>query len=119
MTNITYLKVLLVVEDDEGLQRQLKWAYEGYQVVCASDRGQAIEALRAHEPAVLTLDLGLPPDPDGTDEGFAALEEILRLKPDTKVIVASGHGAREARSRRSPWALMISTRNPSTSMSSA
>jgi two-component system NtrC family response regulator len=96
MTNITYLKVLVVVEDDEGLQRQLKWAYEGYEVVCASDRAQAIEALRAREPAVVTLDLGLPPDPDGTDEGFAALEEILRLKPDTKVIVASGHGARES-----------------------
>src|SRR5437868_12086014 len=96
MTDAIEPKVLLVVEDDEGLQRQLKWAYEGYQVVCASDRGQAIEALRAHEPAVVTLDLGLPPDPDGTDEGFAALEEILRLKPDTKVIVATGHGARES-----------------------
>jgi two-component system NtrC family response regulator len=89
-------KVLLVVEDDEGLQRQLKWAYDGYEVVCASDRAQAIEALRAHEPAVVTLDLGLPPDPDGTDEGFAVLGEILRLKPDTKVIVASGHGAPES-----------------------
>jgi two-component system NtrC family response regulator len=88
--------VLLVVEDDEGLQRQLKWAYEGYQVVCAGDRASAIEALRAHEPAVVTLDLGLPPDPDGTDEGFATLAEILRLKPDTKVIVATGHGARES-----------------------
>ncbi|MCL6729678.1 PEP-CTERM-box response regulator transcription factor [Sphingomonas hankyongi] len=90
------LPVLLVVEDDEGLQRQLKWAYEGYQVVCAGDRASAIEALRAHEPAVVTLDLGLPPDPDGTSEGLAALEEILRLKPDTKVIVATGHGARES-----------------------
>ena len=89
-------KVLLVIEDDEGLQRQLKWAYDGYQVVCAGDRAQAIDALRAHEPAVVTLDLGLPPDPDGTDEGFAVLAEILRLKPDTKVIVASGHGARES-----------------------
>jgi len=89
-------KVLLVVEDDEGLQRQLKWAYEGYQVICAGDRAAAIEALRAHEPAVVTLDLGLPPDPDGTDEGFATLAEILRLKPDTKVIVATGHGARES-----------------------
>jgi two-component system NtrC family response regulator len=89
-------KVLLVVEDDEGLQRQLKWAYDGYQVVCAGDRAQAIDALRAHEPAVVTLDLGLPPDPDGTGEGFAVLAEILRLKPDTKVIVASGHGARES-----------------------
>ncbi|HYX45769.1 MAG TPA: PEP-CTERM-box response regulator transcription factor [Sphingomicrobium sp.] len=89
-------KVLLVVEDDEGLQRQLKWAYDGYEVICAGDRAQAIDALRAHEPAVVTLDLGLPPDPDGTDEGFATLAEILRLKPDTKVIVASGHGARES-----------------------
>ena len=94
MTDIP--RVLLVVEDDEGLQRQLKWAYEGYEVVCAGDRQSAIEALRAHEPAVVTLDLGLPPDPDGTEEGFAVLAEILRLKPDTKVIVATGHGARES-----------------------
>ncbi|MBV9528314.1 response regulator, partial [Sphingomonas sp.] len=90
------LPVLLVVEDDEGLQRQLKWAYDGYRVVSAGDRTSAIEALRANEPAVVTLDLGLPPDPDGTEEGFATLQEILRLKPDTKVIVATGHGARES-----------------------
>jgi two-component system NtrC family response regulator len=96
MTDTNQAKVLLVVEDDEGLQRQLKWAYEGYEVVCAGDRAAAIEALRAYEPAVVTLDLGLPPDPDGTDEGFATLAEILRLKPDTKVIVATGHGARES-----------------------
>jgi two-component system NtrC family response regulator len=96
MTETIELPVLLVVEDDEGLQRQLKWAYDGYQVVCASNRAQAIEALRLHEPSVVTLDLGLPPDPDGTAEGFATLTEILRLKPDTKVIVASGHGARES-----------------------
>jgi two-component system NtrC family response regulator len=96
MTDKTDLPVLLVVEDDEGLQRQLKWAYDGYQVISATDRGQAIEALRMHEPAVVTLDLGLPPDPDGTAEGFATLEQILRLKPDTKVIVATGHGARES-----------------------
>ena len=93
------MKVLLVVEDDEGLQRQLKWAYDGYQVVCAGDRRSAVDAVRAHEPAVVTLDLGLPPDPDGTDEGFATLAEILRLKPDTKVIVATGHGARESATR--------------------
>jgi len=96
MTDTGERKVLLVVEDDEGLQRQLKWAYEGYEVVCAGDRAQALEALRAHEPAVVTLDLGLPPDPDGTDEGFAVLEQILRLMPATKVIVASGHGAPES-----------------------
>jgi len=96
MTDNVEPKVLLVVEDDEGLQRQLKWAYDGYEVVSATDRAAAIEALRAYEPAVVTLDLGLPPDPDGTDEGFATLAEILRLKPDTKVIVATGHGARES-----------------------
>jgi len=96
MTDKAPLPVLLIVEDDEGLQRQLKWAYEGYDVVCASDRVSAIEALRVHEPAVVTLDLGLPPDPDGTAEGFATLEEILKLKPDTKVIVATGHGAHES-----------------------
>jgi two-component system NtrC family response regulator len=85
---------LLVVEDDEGLQRQLRWAYEDYEVIPALSRAEAIMRLRADEPAVVTLDLGLPPDPDGTSEGFALLEEILRLKPDAKVIVASGHGAR-------------------------
>ncbi|MEN3973161.1 PEP-CTERM-box response regulator transcription factor [Sphingomicrobium sp. XHP0235] len=95
MTRST-LPILLVVEDDEGLQRQLKWAYEDYEVVAATTRVQAIELLRLHEPAVVTLDLGLPPDPDGTTEGFATLEEIHALKPDTKVIVASGHGAHES-----------------------
>ncbi|ALE16304.1 Response regulatory protein [Altererythrobacter epoxidivorans] len=88
--------VLLVVEDDKGLQAQLKWAYDDFEVVPALDREGAIAALRTHEPAVVTLDLGLPPDPDGTSEGFAVLEAIMELKPDTKVIVASGHGARES-----------------------
>ncbi|WP_309601341.1 PEP-CTERM-box response regulator transcription factor [Sphingomonas sp.] len=96
MTDDKHLPVLMIVEDDEGLQRQLKWAYEGYRVVQATTRRQAIDLLRLHEPAVVTLDLGLPPDPDGTSEGFATLSEILAIKPDTKVIVASGHGARES-----------------------
>ncbi len=85
---------LLIVEDDEGLQRQLRWAYDDYDVVVAADRDAAINLVRSTEPAVVTLDLGLPPDPDGVSEGFATLEHILSLKPDTKVIVASGHGAR-------------------------
>ena len=87
---------LLIVEDDEGLQAQLKWAYEDFNVVIVGTREAAIDALRMEEPAVVTLDLGLPPDPDGTSEGFAVLEAIMALKPDTKVIVASGHGARES-----------------------
>ncbi|HEX8669034.1 MAG TPA: PEP-CTERM-box response regulator transcription factor [Allosphingosinicella sp.] len=87
---------LLIVEDDEGLQRQLRWAYDDYDVLIASDRDAAIEILRSEEPPVVTLDLGLPPDPNGVTEGFATLESILSLKPETKVIVASGHGARES-----------------------
>ena len=90
------LPKLLIVEDDPGLQAQLKWAYEDFEVIVAGDRASAIAALRLEEPAVVTLDLGLPPDPDGTSEGFAVLDEIMALKPDTKVVVASGHGARES-----------------------
>lgn len=87
---------LLIVEDDAGLQAQLKWAYPDFEVFQAFDRAGAIALLRSEEPPVVTLDLGLPPDPDGTSEGFAVLDEIMALKPDTKVIVASGHGARES-----------------------
>ena len=87
---------LLIVEDDEGLQAQLKWAYEDFDVVIVGTREAAIDALRTEEPAVVTLDLGLPPDPDGTSEGVAVLEAIMALTPDTKVIGASGHGPRES-----------------------
>ncbi|WP_420382790.1 PEP-CTERM-box response regulator transcription factor [Novosphingobium sp.] len=93
------LPKLLIVEDDPGLQAQLKWAYEDFEVFVAGDRQTAIALLRSEEPAVVTLDLGLPPDPDGVSEGFAVLDEIMALKPDTKVIVASGHGARESAQR--------------------
>jgi two-component system NtrC family response regulator len=87
---------LLVVEDDAGLQAQLKWAYEDFDVLIAGDRASALTLLRSEMPDVVTLDLGLPPDPDGVTEGFAVLDEIMALKPDTKVIVASGHNARES-----------------------
>ena len=91
--------ILLVVEDDTGLQRQLRWAYEDYDVVIAGDRAAALKLLAERQPMVVTLDLGLPPDPDGTTEGFATLEEIMATAPHTKVIVASGHGARESARR--------------------
>jgi two-component system NtrC family response regulator len=90
------LPKLLVVEDDAGLQAQLKWAYEDFEVIVAGDRPSALALLRAEAPDVVTLDLGLPPDPDGVTEGFALLDEIMALKPDTKIVVASGHGARES-----------------------
>lgn len=87
---------LLIVEDDPGLQRQYKWNFENYDTTIVGDKKAALNAMAADSPAVVTLDLGLPPDPDGTSEGFAALEEILELAPHTKIIVASGHGAHES-----------------------
>ncbi|HET7202978.1 MAG TPA: PEP-CTERM-box response regulator transcription factor [Steroidobacteraceae bacterium] len=86
---------LLVVEDDPGLQTQLKWCFEGYEVVLAGDRPAAMAALRRYEPPVVLQDLGLPPDPEGVSEGFATLQEIIRLAPRTKVIVVTGQLDRE------------------------
>ncbi len=90
---------LLIVEDDPGLQRQLRWAYDGYQLFVAGDREEALELLRSEHPPVVTLDLGLPPDPDGIGEGMATLSQILAEQPGTKVIVASGHGDRASARR--------------------
>jgi two-component system, NtrC family, response regulator len=84
-------KKLLIVEDDAGLQKQLRWSLDAYEVLTASDRESALAQLRRHEPAVITMDLGLPPDPDGSSEGLALLQQILSLAPDTKVIVLTGN----------------------------
>ncbi|MBB3220083.1 PEP-CTERM-box response regulator transcription factor [Pseudoduganella umbonata] len=82
---------LLVVEDDTGLQRQLRWSLDDFDVVAAGDRETALTLLRRHQPAVVTMDLGLPPDADGASEGLALLQQILTIAPDTKVIVLSGN----------------------------
>jgi two-component system NtrC family response regulator len=86
---------LLIVEDDPGLLNQLKWCFDGYDVYCAENRKEAIIELRRHEPAVVLQDLGLPPKPEGVEEGFATLAEILKLVPHTKVIVVTGNGDQE------------------------
>ena len=86
---------LLIVEDDAGLQKQLRWSFEDYAVVQATDKPAALAALRRHEPAVVLQDLGLPPAPAGTREGFAALSEILHQAPHTKVIVITGNGDKD------------------------
>jgi len=88
-------KKILVVEDDPGLQSQMRWCFDAYEVLIAGDRSEAINLLRRHEPAVVLLDLGLPPDPENATEGLAALEEILVLAPATKVIVVTGNDERE------------------------
>ena len=87
-----YSRKLLIVEDDPGLLSQLKWCFEDYEVFTAEDRESAIAELRRHEPMVVLQDLGLPPEPEGVDEGFQTLRETLKLAPHTKVIVVTGHG---------------------------
>lgn len=82
---------LLIVEDDPGLQKQLKWTLDEYEILIAADRDAAIAQLRRHEPAVVLLDLGLPPDVDGATEGLATLQQILGLAPLTKIIVVTGN----------------------------
>ncbi|MHB8533829.1 MAG: PEP-CTERM-box response regulator transcription factor [Sulfuricaulis sp.] len=86
---------LLVVEDDPGLQDQLRWCFDRYEVIVAGDRTGAMEQLRRHQPPVVTLDLGLPPDANGIMEGLATLEAIMTQSPDTKVIVVTGQNDRE------------------------
>ena len=88
-------KVLLIIEDDPGLQKQLKWSFEKYQTIIAGDRKEAITALRRFTPSVVTLDLGLPPDPANASEGLETLKEILQLAPTTKIIVVTGNDERE------------------------
>ena len=86
---------ILVVDDDLGIQKQLKWSLTDFNVVFADDRSSAIAQLRRFEPKVVTLDLGLPPDPANASEGLKTLEEILALAPNTKVIVVTGNNDKE------------------------
>ncbi len=82
---------LLIVDDDTGIQRQLRWSFDDYDVSVAGDRDEAVAQFRSETPAVVTVDLGLPPDPDGATEGLATVEAILKLAPETKVIVVTGN----------------------------
>ncbi len=86
---------ILVIEDDEGLRRQLRWGLDLYDVHEAGDRKSALVALQKVSYPVITLDLGLPPDGDGVSEGFATLEEILSAHPDVKVVVVTGRDDHE------------------------
>ena len=86
---------ILVVDDDLGIQKQLKWSLTDFNVVFADDRSSAIAQLRRFEPKVVTLDLGLPPDPANASEGLKTLEEILALAPNTKVIVVTGNNDKD------------------------
>lgn len=88
------LRPLLIVEDDPALQKQIRWAFDQYETLTAGDRETALAQVRRHLPPVVTMDLGLPPDPDSVSEGFKLLEEILTAAPETKVIVLTGQNDR-------------------------
>jgi two-component system NtrC family response regulator len=81
---------LLIVEDDPALQKQMRWAFDQYETIVANDREGAMAQMRRFEPAVVTMDLGLPPQPDDVGEGMQLLQQILSVAPDTKVIVLTG-----------------------------
>ena len=81
---------LLIVEDDLALQKQIKWSLDRFESITASDRPSALVQFRSHQPSVVTMDLGLPPDPDAVSEGFKLLEQLLELDPNVKVIVLTG-----------------------------
>lgn len=87
---------LLIVEDDPGLQSQMRWAMtDAHNVIATDNRGDALDLFAQEEPKVVILDLGLPPDPDGASEGLATLQGILEIDPGAKVIIASGNEERE------------------------
>lgn len=87
--------ILLIIEDDTGLQSQLRWHFDQYETVVAENRQDAIAALRLHEAPVIIQDLGLPPDEDGVDEGFKCIQDILRIAPNCKIIVMTGKTDRD------------------------
>ena len=92
-------KRLLIIEDDPGLQKQMKWCFDDADIALADRRDPALAELRRLDPQVVTLDLGLPPDAGGAGEGFALLKSILELRPQTKVIVITGREEREYAAR--------------------
>jgi two-component system NtrC family response regulator len=88
-------KPLLIVEDDPALQKQMQWAFDQYETIVANDRASALAQVRRFEPAVVTMDLGLPPQPDDPSEGLKLLEEVHALLPSAKVIVLTGQNDRD------------------------
>ncbi len=86
---------LLIIEDDPGLQSQLRWCFDDYKVEVHGDRASGIAAVRRNPPGVILLDLGLPPDPGGISEGIAAIKEILSIAPSSRIIVVTGDHERK------------------------
>ncbi len=92
---MTEKTAVLVIEDDEGVRRQLRWGLDDYEVREAMDKASALSVMEETPCSVVTLDLGLPPDAEGVGEGFATLDAILQRWPETKVIVITGRDDHE------------------------
>jgi two-component system, NtrC family, response regulator len=87
---------LLIVDDDEEIRTQMKWALaQDYEILLAQDRPSALELFRTAHPAVVLLDLGLPPHPGNPEEGLATLSDLLSNDGATKVVIISGQGEKE------------------------
>ena len=87
---------LLIVDDDEEIRTQMKWALaKDYEILQAEDRPAAVEAFRSAQPAVVLLDLGLPPHPGNPEEGLATLSDLLALDRSAKIIIVTGQGEKE------------------------
>ena len=87
------INVLLVVEDDPGLQKQMRWSFDAYDTRVVGNRESTLAQVRKDEPAVVILDLGLPPTPDTPEQGFKLLESVQDLSCHTKAIVITGNHA--------------------------
>jgi two-component system NtrC family response regulator len=92
--NSEKMRHLLIVEDDPALQKQMRWAFDQYETLTASDRENALVQVHRYRPPVVTIDLGLPPDADSVSEGFKLIEQILTIASETKVIVLTGQNDR-------------------------
>ncbi len=87
---------VLIIEDDNVVRGQMKWALNSkYEVLLAEDRPSAVDTAKKHRPALVTLDLGLPPSPGDTQEGFRALDELLEIDPLLKVVVITGQDEKQ------------------------
>src|SRR3990172_7413195 len=83
---------LLIVDDDEGIRNQMKWALsDAYDISLAEDREGALAVARAEKPSLILLDLGLPPDPRGAGEGLKAPGKIGELDRTAKVVIITGN----------------------------
>jgi two-component system, NtrC family, response regulator len=87
---------LLIVDDDEEIRTQMKWALaKDYEILQAENRAGAVETFRSEPPAVVLLDLGLPPNPGNPEEGLATLSDLLALDRSAKIIIITGQGEKE------------------------